>query len=138
MFQIDEDLSIHLTRGDAMYVSVTAEEEDGTPYEFEVGELVRLKVCRKKKCGEVLIQKDFPITSNTTEVEIFLGSENTKLGEIISKPKDYWYEVELNPSTVPQTLIGYDENGPKLFRLYPEGGDKFFGKQGDLMKGEEN
>ena len=127
MFQINEDLSIHLTRGDAMYFAVTAEEEDGTPYEFSVGELVRLKVCKKKNCREVLLTKDFPITAATGEVGIFLGSEDTKLESVISKPKDYWYEVELNSDTLPQTLIGYDEHGPKLFRLYPEGADRHKG-----------
>lgn len=37
---------------------------------------------------------------------------------------DYWYEVELNPETEAQTIIGYDEDGPKIFRLYPEGDDE--------------
>jgi hypothetical protein len=57
------------------------------------------------------------------EVEIFLGEEDTKIGEVISKPKDYWYEVELNPFDHPQTIIGYDEDGAKVFKLFPEGDD---------------
>lgn len=51
-----------------------------------------------------------------------MGDE-TKIGEYISKPKEYWYEIELNPETYPQTIIGYDEDGPKVLILYPEGGD---------------
>lgn len=43
---------------------------------------------------------------------------------MVNKPTDFWYEVELNPDTAPQTIIGYDkETGAKIFRLYPEGGD---------------
>jgi hypothetical protein len=46
-----------------------------------------------------------------------------KIGDVISKHKDYWYEVVLNDDTLPQTIIGYDEDGAKLFRLFPEGDD---------------
>ena len=46
-----------------------------------------------------------------------------KVVDVISKPKDYWYEVVLNDDSYPQTIIGYDADGPKLFRLYPEGAD---------------
>ena len=35
-------------------------------------------------------------------------------------PTEYWYEIELNNEN---TVIGYDNNGPKLFVLYPEGED---------------
>ena len=70
------------------------------------------------------MQKDFPITEDTKEAYIYLDEEDTKIGEVIAKPRDYWYEVELNPEIQPQTIIGYDEDGAKVFRLYPEGGDR--------------
>ena len=57
------------------------------------------------------------------QVEIFLHGAETKFGEVINKPVDYWYEVELNPETKPQTIIGYDEDGAKVFKLFPEGRD---------------
>lgn len=133
MFLIDEDLSIHLTRGDAVCFSVAAEEDDGTPHEFQVGDRIRFRVCKKKNCGDVVLSKDFPITVQTREVEIFLGPEDTRIGEIISKPKDYWYEVELNPVTAPQTLVGYDGQGPKVFRLYPEGVEGISKKSGGIQ-----
>jgi hypothetical protein len=63
------------------------------------------------------------VQSSTQQVTITLTGEDTKLGNPISKPEDYWYEVELNPLTAPQTIIGYDEKGPKVLRLYPEGGE---------------
>ena len=66
------------------------------------------------------MQKDFPVTEVTEKVFIYLDEEDTKIGEIISKHKDYWYEIVLNPDTVPQTIIGYDEDGAKVFRLFPE------------------
>jgi hypothetical protein len=31
--------------------------------------------------------------------------------------------VEVNPEIQPTTIIGYDEDGAKIFKLFPEGGD---------------
>ena len=70
------------------------------------------------------IQKDIKVTEETKHIDIELTKENTKIGEVINKPIEYWYEIELNPDTKPQTVIGYDETGEKIFVLYPEGNDK--------------
>ncbi len=123
MYKINDDLSIYVTRGDIVLVDVMAE-KDGVPYTFVPGDLVRFKVFKKKKCTEVALEKDFPITEVTQRVQIFLSGEDTKIGDVISKPTDYWYEVELNPLSDPQTIIGYDEDGAKVFKLFPEGADK--------------
>jgi hypothetical protein len=77
----------------------------------------------KKGCDELKVQKDFRVESDSEFVTIVLDGKDTEFGEIINKPTDYWYDVKLNPDTQPQTIIGYDEDGAKLFRLYPEGGD---------------
>lgn len=123
MFQINEDSSIYVTRGDIAVIPVSAK-KDGKPYTFRAGEVLRLKVFVKKDADSVVLQKDFPVTANAQTVELFLDEKDTKFGEVISKPRDYWYEVELNPFDNPQTLIGYDEDGAKVFRLFPEGADK--------------
>lgn len=122
MFKVNDDMSIYVTRGDAITVDVVAMVGE-EPYTFRVGDVVRLKVFEKKACHCVEIQKDVKVTEETDVVSVSLAKEDTKIGEIISKPKDYWYEVELNPESQPQTIIGYDESGSKVFRLYPEGGD---------------
>lgn len=122
MFKITDDLSIYVTRGDTVYFLVTAE-ENGENYIFKPGEVVRIKVFTKKDCKNVVLQKDFPVTKETDSVQIILSEQDTKIGEVISKPVDYWYEVELNPFTSPQTIIGYDDEGAKIFKLHPEGDD---------------
>ena len=122
MFVLNDDNSIHATRGDIVFFSVSAE-DDGKPYKFQAGDVVRFKVYGKKDAENVVLQKDFPVLEVTENVEIFLTEEDTKIGEVISKPKDYWYEVELNPGVNPQTIIGYDEDGAKVFKLFPEGDD---------------
>ena len=123
MFEITEDRSIYVTRGDMAYIRITCN-KNGKPYTFQVGDVVRFNVCEKKKCENVVLQKDFPVTALTQGVDIVLDGYDTKIGEVISKPVDYWYEVVLNPFDNPQTIIGYDAEGTRVFRLYPEADDK--------------
>lgn len=121
MFAINkDDMSIYVTRGDVVYFWVSAN-EDGEQHTFSVGDVVRIKVYGKKKTDSIVLQKDFGVTKEETMVEIYLTGEDTSIGELINKPTDYWYEIELNPETNPQTIIGYDEDGAKVFRLFPEG-----------------
>ena len=122
MFKINEDKSIYLTRGDHVSFTLTAN-DNGEAHTFRQGDLVRFKVFEKKACDSVMMQKDFRVEADTQEVDIVLTEYDTKIGGEISKPTDYWYEVEVNPEIQPNTIIGYDEDGAKVFRLYPEGGD---------------
>ena len=126
MYKINEDLSIYVTRGDTVLFDVKANDSDGTPHTFMPGDLVRIKVYKKKKAEEVVLQKDFHIAAPTQKVQIYLSKEDTKIGEVISKPVTYWYSIALiNADNEEQTIIGYDdEMGAKTFVLLPEGGDK--------------
>lgn len=121
MFVINDDMTINITRGDIALFSVSAnigEQE----YQFKPGDVVRFKVFAKKDCADVVLQKDVTVGAAANSVEIALDGEDTTIREVINKPVDYWYEVELNPETKPQTILGYDENGAKIFKLFPEGG----------------
>jgi hypothetical protein len=124
MFTLNDDLSIYATRGDIVFFYVTAKDKiTEEKYIFRPGDVVRIKIYGKKEADNVVLQKDFSVYESGESVEIFLAEEDTKIGEVISKPKDYWYEVELNPNTDPQTIIGYDEDGARVFKLFPEGAD---------------
>ena len=120
MFAVYEDLSIYVTRGDIVTLAATAD-DNGNAYLFQPGDIIRMKVTEKKACENVVLQKDFPVTEETDCVTILLTEKDTKIGGVISKPVDYWYEIELNPLTNPQTIIGYDDEGAKIFKLMPEG-----------------
>ena len=122
MFNINEDKSIYATRGDIVFFSVGAMQGEEV-YMFQPGEVVRFKVFGKKDANNVVLQKDFPVYEEINMVDITLTEQETRIGEVISKPTDYWYEIELNPFDIPQTIIGYDDDGPKVFRLFPEGRD---------------
>ena len=122
MFQISEDNSIGVTRGDVCFFDVQAWEE-GEPYLFQPGDVLRIKVYARKNAAAVVLQKDFLADREQRSISVFLTGEDTRIGCVISKAVPYWYEVELNPDTEPQTIVGFDADGPKLFVLYPEGAD---------------
>ena len=129
MFKINDDLSIYVTRGDALVFNLSATTDNGETYIFKPEDMVRIKIMEKKGCDEVVFQKGFTITEETDTVEIALTGEETTIGDVISKPTDYWYEIELNPFTHSQTIIGYDdEGGAKIFKLFPEGNSELKAK----------
>lgn len=123
MLFIDAQKTINLTRGDVASIIVSATMQDGEPYTFAANDIVRFAVFEKNAPETVLISKDFNAVEGEQTVTVLLDKSETKIGELISKPTDYWYEVVLNPDTQPQTIIGYDAKGAKIFRLYPEGGE---------------
>ena len=130
MFILNDDNSIYLTRGDVLAFAVAADgtrinadTEERSPFKFQAGDVLTMKVYAKKDCTDVVLSKDFPVLNTAEQFWIYLTEEDTKIDDIINKPKDYWYEIVLNEKTNPQTIIGYDDDGVKLFRLFPEGAD---------------
>ena len=123
MFQVNADKSIYITRGDIACIEISAMMSSTESYVFKPGDIVRFKVFEKKKCENVVLEKRVEALEEVSTMDIILDKTDTKIGETISKPVNYWYEVELNPDTAPQTIVGYDEEGPKIFRLFPEGGE---------------
>lgn len=93
-------------------------------YMLEPGDVLRLRIFESKNFSNIVRTKDFVVEELTAYVPALLTSEDTKIGGIINKPVEYWYELELNPDTNPKTVIGYDRKGKKVFKLYPEGDDK--------------
>lgn len=130
MYRIDSETKrIELTRGDVACIRISSLKDDGSNYEFQVGDVVRFKVFKKKGCKNVMLSKDTIVETSGITVDINLTSEDTKIGDIINTHYDYWYEVELNPDVKCQTIIGYELDKitgkplEKIFRLLPEGGD---------------
>lgn len=119
MFVVNDDLTIDCTRGDAGDFSVRANTETGA-YTFKVGDVVRLSVCAKKDYSNVVLQKDVVILEETETAEFHLTSEETEIGDVISKPTEYWYTIKLNPDTKGRTIIGHTQDGARVFMLYPE------------------
>jgi hypothetical protein len=121
MIIVNEDNSIYLTRGDDVAFEVGAKSK-GETITFNVGDKIHFTVTGKKNCGNVVLDKTVPVNAETEFVTIRLTDEETKIGEVISKPVDYWYDIELiDRNENIYTIVGYDEDGAKIFRLFPEG-----------------
>lgn len=123
MFEILKNKTICLTRGDIAKIVFTPKiKSTGQSYVFKQGDIIRFTVTKQNDYSNVVIQKDIKIEESAENVIITLDSEDTRFGKPNNSPVDYWYEIELNPDTEPQTLIGHDKDGAKVFRLFPEGG----------------
>lgn len=113
--------SILLTRGDECTITLKVTPIEIEGYIFKQGDIVTFSVYNRKGLeNKPVLLKEITVENDTNIVDISLTSQETKIGEIVNKPIDYWYEIQLNYS---QTILGYDDKGPKLFTLYPEGAD---------------
>ena len=119
MLRYDGD-RIEITRGDACTITIkcTSDRDDDI---FHVNDKIQFAVYKKKELNkQPVLYKEVTINQDTKIVDIPLSSSDTKIGEMSNKPIDYWYEIQLNKEC---TLVGYDRNGEKVLRLYPEGAD---------------
>lgn len=113
--------SILLTRGDECTITLKVTPKENEDYIFRQGDIITLSIYNKKGLeNKPVLLKEVIIENDCNIVDISLTNQETKIGEIVNKPIDYWYEIQLNHS---QTILGYDEKGPKIFTLYPEGAD---------------
>ena len=111
--------TIKLNRGDVLNLTLSAKLEDNTDYTFQVGDKVVFSVYEKNKMSDkAVLIKEINITESSQSVVIRLDSNETKIDNLINKPVEYWYEIELNDE---YTIIGYDDAGAKILMLYPEG-----------------
>ena len=122
MFIIDEDnTTIKMTRGQSGFITFSALTPEGDLYTFKRDDIIRLNITKEGRENMIVMSIDTRIEDDTNEASIFIASSNSTIGPVINKPVNYWYDIELNPDTsLAQMLLGYDDNGPKIFRLYPE------------------
>lgn len=125
MIKVD-GTTIYCTRGDngntlGNNIEFGYEDVDGNPVSFTVGQRVIFKVFDPKNVQNVLIQKEIIVEEICNSITIPLTDEDTSFGDYINKPIKYNYEISIDDTG---TIIGYDEEGPKLFILLPEGGEK--------------
>ena len=111
--------TIEVNRGDELNLNLSLKLDSGEDYVFEQGDKVVFSLYEKGKMSDnAILIKEVDATPEETSLEISLTSNETKIGEMINKPVEYWYEIELNDR---YTVIGYDDKGAKRFILYPEG-----------------
>ena len=127
MAKIDSNYNIETNRGNILPLTIKQKlKDDGSIIKFKIGDMVRFTIMEKNNCNNVIVQKDIVVENESESITIIVPAEEMKIGEVISQPVEYWYEVELNPnSSEATTILGYTkENGAKILTLCPEGGDK--------------
>lgn len=108
---------ITVNRGDRFTIKIN--NNLGT---FKIGDKIKFSIVEKGDYNNVVLQKEFVVNEESTEFYLTLTSEDTRIGDVISRPVTYWYEVEYNGD---QTLIGYDKKEKaKKFILLPEAPNK--------------
>lgn len=111
--------TIRINRGDILNLTLTIKQDDNTNYTFKNGDIVIFSVYEKNKMSDKpALLKEINVLEQSESLNISLTNEETKIGNLINKPVEYWYEIELNNQ---YTVIGYDDLGAKIFMLYPEG-----------------
>lgn len=115
MIKFDEDgTTLLVTRGDRG--SITIKTKEGCT--FKVGQKTSLVVVKKRGYTEApVLEKSVIVQEESNTVQIPLNAEDTKIGELINKPVEYWYNIVVDKD---QTIFGSDEDGEKIFRLFPE------------------
>ena len=112
MIVIDNEKNITLNRGDRATIKLTSSGSN-----FKSGDKLRLSIVDRRNYDNVVFQKEYPISEDADTAYITLTKEDTAIGPIISRPKEYWYEIEYDGD---MTIVGYDSNGAKKFTLLPE------------------
>ena len=111
--------TIMVNRGDVLNFTLSIKKDDGTNYVFQVGDVITFGIYNKEGLNnKAILLKTIEVETSSTSVEIELSNTETKIGSIVNNPIEYWYEIDLNDEHI---VLGYDDNGAKVFKLFPEG-----------------
>lgn len=118
---IIENNHILINRGDTLPIKLVVPISHTENYEFQVGDKIQFGIYKSRGMNDsALLLKEYTIQEATEEFSFTIPASEMKFGELINKPTDYWYEINLNGE---QTILGYDMDGAKIITLYPEGSE---------------
>lgn len=115
-----EGTMIKCFRGDKGHIVIRKKDKKGNIEPFEKGDKVTFSV--KNNFGEEnpILRKIIDVEEEKDCVTIDLSSSDTLIGDLISDYVDYEYDIAINDDN---TILGHDESGAKIFRLFPSGSD---------------
>ena len=112
-----EDYHLKINRGNTLRFDYSILGGD-TPYVFkEDDELVFSVYNAFGLEQEPVLTVPFKPTEGSTEITIEVPKDKMKFAPMTNMEQDYWYEITLNE----ETMLGFDEAGPKIITIYPEG-----------------
>lgn len=120
MFKIDKDgKTLLVTRGDKGSVKVKKKISEGVFEPFYENDVVSFNLKNNFGDNEPVLRKKVIVQENTDVVTFNFSKDDTTIGDLISSPVLYQYDIAVNED---MTILGYDdETGPKYFKLFPEG-----------------
>lgn len=119
MIKIDEKDNNHLyiTRGDTLVFDLQICDYNNEIYTFNENDVVTFAIYKNLKQPAFVLQ-DFYAESGEDTIRIEIDSEDMKIGDLISSPKTYYYELTLNGVS---TIQGYAPGKRSILTLLPEG-----------------
>lgn len=109
--------TFHVSRGDSGTINLAYENSrfpDGATVEFKIYEKDGLD-------SQPLTYKTVTApTGGSDSLALTLLSADTDIGTPENERVEYWYEIKVGGNVV----CGFDEQGAKIFYLYPAGQDK--------------
>lgn len=113
--------TIKVFRGDSGHIDISKTDTDGNIEQFQQGDKVILSVKENFGTDDVLLRKTITVSENCNSVEIpITAEESISLSELISEPVEYEYDIKVEGSDY-STIIGHDDSGAKIFKVYPTG-----------------
>ena len=88
---------------------------------FKKDDKFTFSIVKKGNYSDVVFQKTFIVDEDCEIFYLTFTNEEMRFSDIISVKTTFWYEIDMNDDT---TVIGHEENGDKLFILYPEAAKK--------------
>ena len=116
MFKI-QNKTFHISRGDSGTIHLKLKNTvflQGDEVSFRIYEVQGLD-------SDPIVEVLTTVEEEGDTVDIVLVSDDTDFGELGNEIVDYWYEVKVNED---RTILGYDDSGAKIFKLYPTGESK--------------
>lgn len=116
-----ENNHILINRGDTLPIKLVIPISHTENYIFQVGDTIQFGIYKSRGMSDsALLLKEYTIDEECEEFSFTIPASEMKIGDLINKPTDYWYEINLNGE---QTILGYDTDGAKIITLYPEGSE---------------
>lgn len=116
-----EGTTIKAYRGASGYIRVSKTDDDGNIEQFAANDVITLTV--KNNFGEStpILRKQLTVESACDYVDITISATETKsMSELISEPVEFEYDINVNGAEN-TTIIGHDDSGAKIWKLYPSG-----------------
>lgn len=129
MIKIDEKDNNHLyiTRGDTLLFDLQIFDYDNEIYTFGKNDVVTFAIYKNLKQPAFVLQ-DFDAVEGEDTIRIEIDSEDMKIGDLISNPRNYYYEITLNGVS---TIQGYAPGKRSVLTLLPEGSNVIGGIEND-------